>query len=260
MDSFNWCVSRQVNAGKVRSTCACKYMERQGKPKQKLSAWKVLLQINDTAVWRTYSSSTTMRSPQSCNALITFLSMPFLSVLFLGSCFNTHLSITSASTGCWTQSLLKLQLLKNYLTTSQWRLFNTKVLIHLNAGRQKYLAMQKQVTGPAVVEVCDKKFGSGQINFLLPKNNKLHILFLTLSARTECLYLIFILGDLIYHNKCFCLYLSSCSCYLSCNGLANAKCNYTAFRKEQRPATQKGILPGASKFKSLQSSAAFCST
>ena len=36
-----------------------------------------------------------------------------------------------------------------------------------------------------------------------------------------------------------------CACYPPCNGLANAKCSYTTWRKELRPANQKGSLPGS---------------
>lgn len=199
-----------------------------------------------------------MRGSQSCSALIPFLPMPFLSVsIFLGSQHPTlhHLSIHRVLDTTPTQAASTKKLPHNIQTeTVQQESVNspqhlkTEILGHVKVGDCSCCCLSLW-----------HKIWVGPKKSPLPENNKLHILIFTPTASTKCLYLIFILGELICHKKCFCLYLSSSSCYPSSHRLASVKCNYTAFRKERRPAIQKGILPGASKFMSLQSSAGFCS-
>lgn len=81
-----------------------------------------------------------MRGPQSCNALIPFLPMPFLSVcVFLGSQHPTlhHLSIHRVLDTNPIQAA-PTKKLPHYIQTEtvQQKSFNS-----LNMGRQKYLAM-----------------------------------------------------------------------------------------------------------------------
>lgn len=117
--------------------------------------------INGIAVWRNLSLP---RDPQGCDTLIPFLLLPFLSVLFPGSYFNTQLSITSAPKGCWTQISIQAAPIKKWAQDIQMETAQQKSIDSPQCWKTGIFGNVK--AGPPVVEVWDKEFGNGQITSL----------------------------------------------------------------------------------------------